>query len=349
MAAGMQSSQSSSAGGYPVFTDMRWPEKTGIGNVMAACIARKPAQVSVVDLQVDGGIGSPLSPWAVSRALGAAGATDGVFWNPGFIPALWSRVPQVVTVHDLTHLHFYTKLHKIYYGLCFKPLYRRCSAVVCVSEYTRTEFLEWSGMDPARVHVVLNGVGPEYAQNTETLNLPYRYVLYPGNQRGYKNLDRLLEAYAASTLRSRDIHLALTGNPNEAFLARAQQLGVASHVHFLGRLPDADLPRVYKGALAVAFVSLYEGFGLPIVEGMASGTPVLTSNVSAMPEVAGDAALVVDPYSVLAITKGLDHITGDESLRGELIARGHERVRAFDWDRSAQSLWSIVERVRQAA
>jgi glycosyltransferase involved in cell wall biosynthesis len=110
---------------------------------------------------------------------------------------------------------------------------------------------------------------------------------------------------------------------------------------------DADLPRLYKGAEAVAFVSLYEGFGLPLVEAMASGVPVLTSNVSALPEVAGDAALIVDPYSVEAIAAGLDRIVNDTDLRAELVARGREQVKRFDWDRSAHALWAIVEGVYQ--
>ena len=337
-----------SANAYTVFADMRWPEKTGIGNVMNALTDRKPGHVSVQDLDVQGSIGSPASPLAFASALKKSQARDGVCWSAGFVPPAYSKLPTVVTVHDLTHLRFYTRLHKIYYELFFKPLYRSCKAIVCVSDYTRKEFLDWSGADPAKVHVVLNGVGHEYAANRETLDLPYRYVLYPGNHRSYKNLDRLIDAYAASSLPSRDIHLALTGNPNDALMQQAERLGVAEKVHFLGRLPDADLPKVYRGAMCVVFVSLYEGFGLPIVEGMASDVPVITSNVSAMPEVAADAALIVDPYSVPEIAAALDRVVSDEALRETLNAKGRERVRHFDWNASAQHMWSIIDRAYQA-
>lgn len=332
---------------YSVYSDMRWPPKTGIGFVMDAMVARMPSRLKLVDVQVQGGAGSPLSPWAFTQALRRAEARDGVVWSAGFVPPLYTALPTVVTVHDLTHLHFYSKAHRLYYNTVFRPLYRRCQAVVCVSDYTRHEFLAWSGMDPKRVHVVLNGVGPEFAANAQTLNLPFEYVLYPGNHRSYKNLDRLIRAYAASSLPGRGICLALTGLENPALTALAAQLGVAQQLRFLGRLPDADLPRVYRGALAVAYVSLYEGFGLPIVEAMASGTPVLTATVSSMPEVAGDAALLVDPRDVAAIAAGLDRLSTDAALRADLVARGRERVARFDWDQSARALWSLVDEVHR--
>lgn len=328
---------------------MRWPEKTGIGNVMTAMVDACPDHIDVRDLDVQGRIGSPFSPLAVARSLRNQVDDEGVFWSAGFVPPLWSSVPRVVTVHDLTHLHFYSRAHALYYRHFFLPMYRRCEAVVCVSDYTRREFIEWSGMPAARVHVVYNGVAPTYASNEQALGLPYRYVLYPGNHRGYKNLARLVAAYAKSGLRYKDIHLVMTGVANPELLALARTEGVEALVHFVGRLDDADLPRIYKGAEAVAFVSLYEGFGLPIVEAMASGVPVLTSNVSAMPEVAGDAALIVDPYSVDEIARGLDRLMDDATLRDDLIGRGREQVKRFDWAASAEALWCIVDEVSMTA
>ena len=331
-----------------IYSDLRWPEKTGIGHVMHSLIARKPAHLDLIDLEVPGRIGSPFSPLAITRCLRAADVRDGVFWSAGFVPPAACAVPAVVTVHDLTHLRFYSRLHAAYYSLVFRPLYRRCAAVICVSDYTRREFLAWSGLPRERVHVVYNGVGAAYGRNTATLGLPYRYVLYPGNHRGYKNLQRLLSAYAASSLPSSGIHLVLTGEADPQLVAQAYTLGVPSLLRFMGRVTDDDLPKLYKGALMVAFVSLYEGFGLPIVEAMASGVPVLTSNVSAMPEVARDAALIVDPYAVDAITRGLDNLARDAHLREALVAKGRARVADFDWERSAATVWGIVQHAAYA-
>lgn len=328
---------------FAVFTDLRWPLKTGIGNVLTELLARAPGHVNVVDATVQGSIGSPWSPLAISRAVRKQKSADGVFWSAGFVPPLGCRLPSVVTVHDLTHLHFYSRRHRVYYNRILRPLYRRCSAVVCVSDYTRREFLAWSGMPATKVHVVHNGVSRAYTDNQQRYELPYRYVLYPGNHRSYKNLERLLAAFAQSSLPRRGIHLVMTGAANPALVAKASELGIAALLHFMGRVDDVDLPKLYMGALLVAFVSLYEGFGLPIVEAMASGVPVLTSNVSAMPEVAGNAALIVDPYSVEAIAKGLDALLQDEALRVDLVGKGRQQVSRFDWDKSASTLWSIVE------
>jgi glycosyltransferase involved in cell wall biosynthesis len=328
---------------YPVYADFRWPSMTGIAKVQAAYKAAAPPHVRLVDLHVPGRLGSPVAPLALARAL--LPARDGVFWNPGFMPPLWSRIPSVVTVHDLTHRLFYGGHHRAYYDVVLKPLYRRCAAIICVSEFTRDTFLSWSKMAAHKVHVVLKGVCPDYAGNTETLNLPYAYVLYPGNHRSYKNLGRLLEAYAASRLPQNDIHLVLTGDRNLELQSRAEALGIANHIHFCGWLDAPDLPKLYRGALGVAYVSLYEGFGLPIVEAMASGVPVMTSNLSSMPEVAGDAALLVDPYSIGEIAEGLNTLALDETARHQLISRGTARVSQFDWKDSAARLWAIVDSV----
>lgn len=325
-----------------VVADLRWPAKTGIGNVMTACVDRAPRAANLKRLKVEGGLGSPWSPFAISRALRDQDS-DSVFWNPGFVPPAFGTRPSVVTVHDLTHLHYYSRLHRAYYDLVFRQMYRRCTAVVCVSDFTRNEFLKWSGMPKERVHTVLNGLDPAYSRNRESFKSDHQYVLYPGNRRNYKNLDRLMTAYARSTLPAKDIHLMLTGNPDNAIKERAHALGISWRIQFAGDVSDEVMPKLYKGALFVAFVSLYEGFGLPILESMASGTPVLTSNISAMPEVAGDAAMLVNPLNVDEITASMNRLATEPGLRDELAARGAERAAQFSWDRSAEALWGIVE------
>nr|WP_249116998.1 glycosyltransferase family 1 protein [Ciceribacter sp. L1K23] len=267
----------------------------------------------------------------------------GVFYSAGFVPPVFSRLPSVVIVHDLTHRRFYGAAKRAYYDLVYKPLYRRCSAVICVSEFTRQEFLEWSGMPAEKVHLVYNGYESCFDEAGPVHQPGYPYVFYGGNHRSYKNLDRLIKAFAASTLPSRGIKLVLTGKRNDELATLADNLSVGSDVVFSGRLPSEEIPSFYRGALAVAYVSLFEGFGLPIVEAYACGVPVLTSNVSAMPEVAGEGALLVNPESVEEIKQGLDRITSDADLRMRLIAGGRRRREDFDWDSSAQRLWQLVK------
>ncbi len=325
-----------------VYADLRWPPKTGIGVVQAEILSRVPPGITIVDLKIAARIGSPLSPLHIGRALAKQGMRGGVFWSPGYMPPLPSRIPAVVTVHDLTHLHFYTRLHAAYYGAVLKHLYRRCRAVICVSAYTREEFLQWSGMPSERVFAVHNGVSQERFSRGETYGLPFPYVLYPGNRRGYKNVDRLVKAYSVSALPGAGIRLVLTGAADGRLLRLASESGVERLMHFAGDLDGADLARLYRGATLTAFVSLYEGFGLPIIEAMAAGVPVLTSDRAAMPEVAGNAALLVDPTSVAQITAGLERLAFDEPTRQRLVQAGRIQASCFNWDTSAARVWEIV-------
>jgi glycosyltransferase involved in cell wall biosynthesis len=327
-----------------VYADLRWPPKTGIGAVQSALLSRTPVSFEVIDLGVEGRIGSPISPLHIARALSRLEPRGGVFWTPGFLPPAWSAIPVVVTVHDLAHLYFYSRLHAAYYGTVLKHLYRRCHSVICVSEFTRQEFLRWSGMSADKVFTVHNGVPDLFLKSNAGLGLPYPYVLYPGNRRSYKNLDRLIAAYGRSSLPRAGIHLVLTGGSDAALCQVARTEGVERELHFAGEVSDEDVVRLYRGATLLAFVSMYEGFGLPILEAMAAGIPVLTSNVAAMPEVAGAAALLVDPTSVEQITAGLERLAFDPDVRNDCVRLGSAQLACFDWNHSAKQVWTLVAR-----
>lgn len=325
-----------------VAADVRWPKGTGIGVCATEHLARMPADVLAHELRLRSGIGHPVSPFELGAKLALDGGEHNVFWNPGFVPPAWSRAPSVVTVHDLTHLHFYSSLHVRYYNTVFKPMYRRCTAIVCVSEYTRSEFLDWSGMDSDQVHVVHNGVSPRFNTDVEPYRPGYPYLLYPGNMRSYKNVGTLLRAYARSSLRALGLKVVLTGAATPELQATIAELRIAEDVVFMGFVPDEHLPGLYRGATFTAFISLYEGFGLPIVESMAVGTPVLTSNVSSMPEIADDAALIVDPLDVDEVARAMEGLVSDSTLCDDLIARGLARAAAFSWDEASRDTWDIV-------
>jgi glycosyltransferase involved in cell wall biosynthesis len=329
-----------------VCADRRWPPNTGIGVVQYELERRRPAGTEIVDLGVKGRIGAIFSPVSISRAIRKMKLPkDVMFISWGFIPPLISRRKKILIVHDLTHLHYYGWLKKTYYNVIFKPLYRRCAAISCVSKFTRDEFVAWSGMQPAKVHVIYNGCSQDFSQDAMPANLGYRYLLYPGNHRVYKNLGRLIQGYAHSGLSRDGVHLVLTGSENDQLLAVAAQEGVSDFVHFLGTVPHPEIPKLYRGASAIAFISLYEGFGLPIVEGMASGVPVVTSNLSCMPEIADGAAMLVDPFDVADIARGLTSVVHDDGVRNRLIARGLERVKCFNWDEAGGKFWTLAKQV----
>jgi glycosyltransferase involved in cell wall biosynthesis len=325
-----------------VNADLRWPEGTGIGLVQSSVASRVPSDITISDLRIATRIGSPLSPLSVALALSRRTIREGVFWNPGFVPPLWSSVPSVVTVHDLTHLHYYSRYHAAYYNAIMKPLYRRCAAVICVSEFTRNEFLNWSGLSPETVFTVHNGVSEAFFVEHVGGDLAYPYVLYVGNHRAYKNLERLIRAYSETSLPASGVHLIITGDANSQLQMTATHYKVGSFLHFSGRVDSQSIVRLYRGARILAFVSLYEGFGLPILEAMAAGVPVLTSSVSAMPEIAQNAALIVEPTSTAAIAHGLECLNSDEHLRSRLVRLGHLNAKRFSWDATAASTWQIV-------
>jgi glycosyltransferase involved in cell wall biosynthesis len=330
-----------------VIADMRWPRQTGIGEVQDAYISRKPDDIRLIDLQAKGRIGSPLSPLFITLALWRARQSHALFWSAGFVPPLFGCKRAIVFVHDLTHTKYYNAARRIYYNIVLKALYRRCAAVVCVSEYTRSEFLAWSKVDPAKVYVLKNGVPKRFIENKSSSTLPYKYVLYPGNHRPHKNLRRLIQGFAKSGISNRGFHLVITGTENSELRLLSEDSGIDEYVHFYGVVPTDEITRLYRGAEAVAFVSLDEGFGLPILEAMASDVPVLTSEIAAMPEVAGDAALTVNPLSVDAIADALHRITSDASLRQLLRERGRARTRLFDWDHSAVAFWQLVRDLQE--
>lgn len=328
-----------------VHADLRWPTKTGIGMVQSAVTRRAPPGFEISDLAVTARIGSPLSPVSLAQALSGREAKQGVFWSPGFIPPAWSAIPTVVTVHDLTHLHYYTRFHAMYYNAIMKPLYHKCRAIICVSEFTRNEFLNWSRMSSERVFTVHNAVSIESFSEGSCRGLTFPYVLYPGNRRSYKNLKRLIQAFFLSSLPRDGVHLLLTGDPDQRLRGIAADCGgIQDRLQFSGSVGDEELAQIYRGARLVAFVSLYEGFGLPILEAMAASVPVLTSSVSAMPEIAGDAALIVDPTSVEEIARGLERLHYDEEVRRRLMRLGYMNAMRFSWDATAAATWEIVRR-----
>jgi glycosyltransferase involved in cell wall biosynthesis len=163
-----------------------------------------------------------------------------------------------------------------------------------------------------------------------------------------KNYERIMAAMAALPANLQDIHLVIAGGKGwlqAPIYAAVSQLGLTDRVHFIGFADDADLPALYSAARCVAFPSLYEGFGLPILEAMACGTPVVTSNVSSLVEVAGDATLLVNPRSTDELTDALTRLLTDSELRETLIARGFEQIKLFTWERAARQLLSVYARL----
>lgn len=231
----------------------------------------------------------------------------------------------------------------------------RSTRLICVSEHTRQDWLRLIGGDASRIHVVHLGVADRFRPHSndelsalrQRLELPQPYLLFVGHANPNKNLPRLLEAYARSTVRAH-CQLALVGGapPDEqrTLVERISALGLGKRIRMLGYVNDADLPALYAGAAAYLFPSLYEGFGLPILEAMASGVPVLTSTAASCPEVAAGHAVLVNPESVDAIAEGLDQVVAMNAAQRE-AARAYAATKT--WQRTADATLAIYRLAAQ--
>ncbi len=264
-----------------------------------------------------------------------------IFFSPSYTPPVTWRGPMVFTIHDLIHLDVVeeqSRFKTLYYRYVVRPAVLRAHRVLTVSEYSRQRILQWSGVAPEKVVVVGNGVDPAFSPDGPKYMPGFPYMFYVRNGKPHKNVARLLEAFAQMDVPG--VRLLLSGKADNDIRHLALHLGIDDRVVFSGRIPEEDLPSYYRGAAVVTMPSLYEGFGLPALEGMACGVPVVVSNTTSLPEVVGDAGLLVDPCDPGSIAAGLTRALTDESLRSTLRERGLERAQLFNWD-------DVAARVRQ--
>lgn len=321
-----------------LLVDDRWFGATGIGRYANEVLQRTPSGCIVEYLSKKWALNNPVSPLLLGLEINRR--KPDLFWTPGFMPPLNCDSPFIVTVHDLIHLRYGSKLQVIYYHRIIRPLLKRADYVFTVSEYSRRDILEWTGLPPEKVVSIYNAASSGYTDIGAKFTPGYQYLLYVGNKRNHKNLKRLLIAFSEANL-SYDLKLVLTGSETKELLELAIKLKISEQVVFLGFVKEEDLPSIYRGAVAVMLVSLYEGFGIPLIEGMACGVPVIASNASALPEISGGAAYLVDPYNVDEISCGIEQIVSDMVLREKLINRGRIRSLEFSWDDSVSKVWKI--------
>lgn len=269
-------------------------------------------------------------------------------------------VSRIVTIHDAFTYVCTDKqnwLDNFRYHSQLPTAGRRADVVITVSESSRRDLIRYLNLLPARLVVVPEGVDPRFRPVTDgterrvvrdRYGIEGRYLLYVGGLNARKNVSGLLEAFAMVREHHPDVTLVIGGKRQWQTTEMDQtfrRLNLNDTVHFTGYVDDADLPGLYSAAEAFVFPSLYEGFGLPPLEAMACGTPVITSNVSSLPEVVGDAAITVDPNDVANIARGIDRLLTDEVLRSELRQRGFARVARFTWEHAARKTLAVYESV----
>ncbi len=281
------------------------------------------------------------------------------------VPMLMVK-PYVVTIHDMANLLFvedYSSIRMQFRRIRFKRGLVRANRVIAVSESTKRDVENMLGVPTERICRVYNAPDAGFFQRAgdpkqeqgrimERYQINYPFLLYAGNVRRHKNVPRLVEAFAvvrdqlASHPIYKDLRLVIIGDTISQHPAVRQTViksRVENVVRFLGFVPFDTLRCFYESAAAFVFPSRYEGFGLPPLEAMACGTPVVTSNVSSLPEVVGDAAVLVNPENVFDIARGIRDVLLDEELRACLISRGREQAARFSWTRTALQVVGIYK------
>ena len=297
-------------------------------------------------------------PWVLHRER------PDVFHAPHYVMPPAVRCRSIVTIHDCIHLMFPQYLPSraayVYARAAMWVATHRSHRVLTVSEASKRDILHFFNIPPEKIVVVHNAIDERFGVSPaeeatalvrERYQLDHRFVLYVGNIKPHKNLVRVVEAF--SGLRKRgfdDLTLLIIGDEISKLPALRRAVHshkLHKHVRFLGHLPDDTLAILYRLAAVFVFPSLYEGFGLPPLEAMACGAPVVTSNVSSLPEVTGDAAVLVDPYDVGSIADGIARVLSDPALREDMRVKGMARAREFSWERSVARTREIYREVAE--
>jgi glycosyltransferase involved in cell wall biosynthesis len=309
-----------------------------------------------------------------SPALGSKGHLARYLWEQTVLPwelwrrkvsLLYSTVPegilnplskqrQIITVLDIIPAKYHRLFPKMKYHFLYSLpiLLRNAQRVVCASENTKRDLLSFYGIRNKPISVVYPGLNRQsfYPRERGLVRKRYgfgEYLFYVGDMRPYKNLKRSLEAFARLDLES--LRFVVVGKKDPRFYPKLRmevdRLSLKDRVVFMGYVPGEELPCLYSEARALVFPSLYEGFGLPPLEAMACGCPVVTSNAASLPEVCGEAAHYVDPESVDSIAEGISRVVTDQNLRNTLIHKGIQRAKLFSWEKAAKMVLNIFEDV----
>jgi glycosyltransferase involved in cell wall biosynthesis len=286
-----------------------------------------------------------------------------LFFTPAHVIPLSHRGPSVATVHDLGYHHFpasHPRRQLAYLRWSTRHNARASVRVVADSQATRSDLARFDGIDPAVIDVIYPGIDPALSPETDerrlvevcqTYGITSPYLLYLGTLQPRKNLNRLIDAYAASGIPHQLVLAGKSGWLSQPILdaVSGRQPSLSGGVILPGFISEKDKAALISGATALLYPSLYEGFGFPVLEAQACGTAVLCANGSSLPEIAGDAALMVDPLDAGALAAGISTIASDADLRRALVQKGFQNVKRFNWQDAAGRVLDTLEKASAAA
>lgn len=287
-----------------------------------------------------------------------------LFLSPDGYMSLKANCKQLAVIHDINFEHHPKDVSWIvrkYYTRFFPKFAGKASRIATVSEFSKKDIIDCYKIEPNKIDVVYNGCNELYTPINKELQLSTKkhiskgcdYFLFVGALQPRKNISRLFEAFDKfKSFEKNDAKLVIVGEKyrwTSEIKNTYLNMKFKEDVIFTGRLHSTELHHVIASALAMTYIPYFEGFGIPILEAMNCDTPVITSNITSMPEVAGDAALLVDPFSIDSISNAMIYIYKDDDMRKALIEKGRKRKLAFSWDKTAESLWkSILKTIEPA-
>lgn len=276
-----------------------------------------------------------------------------VFFSPAHYAPRFSLIPTVVTVHDLSYFYYPEEfLKKDLYKLenWTKYSVRKAEKVIAVSKSTKKDLMTYYEVPEKKIEVVYNGfekLVPKKLQPTHYKLQPQKYILFVGTLQPRKNLLTLIKAYALFHRKHKDMKLVIVGKRGWMYheiYKIVEKLHLTKDVVFTGYAPDETVVDLYKNAFCFVAPSYYEGFGIPTLEAMSFGTPVISSNTASLPEVGGPAALYFNPFEEKELLHHLETLLKDHDLRNKLIEKGYERVRHFSWEKCAQQTLEVLRK-----
>jgi len=286
-------------------------------------------------------------PWVIRKLK------PDLFHATSFSAPMLQPYPTIVTICDLIHLVFpehYSLLHKFYFKFFLKKVLNKAKRVITISECSKRDIISHYNIPQEKVTVTYLAVEESFQPIGEQdkindfkqrMGLPKRFILYVGTRKKHKNIAGLIKAY--SLLPREDCFLVLSGSMDQALLDLIKKYKVEDRVVCIGKIEDSELPLLYNAADLFVFPSRYEGFGLPPLEAMACGVPVVTSNAASLPEVVGDAARLVDPDNSKEMAMAMSKVLNQENLRKELIQKGIMRARLFSWEKCARETLNLYK------
>ena len=281
-----------------------------------------------------------------------------VYHETAFTPSVIKRIPQVFTIHDLS-LMKYREMHpreRVWFSdLFFNRRIHHATHIITVSDFIRSEICNEFPIDPAQVTTIWEAPDPLFFPREnekidaviKNLKLPREYLLFVGTLEPRKNLPLVIKALAKRKDNIPIVFVGWKGWGDDLWRQKAKEEGIANRIFTTGYVDEESLACLYSGALALIFPSFYEGFGLPLLEAMACGCPVICSNVASLPEVAGDAAIFIDPHDDEDLAEAIHRMVFDSRIRNDFKEKGLKRARQFSWERAAKQTLAVFKKVAE--